>query len=127
MRAAPNSTRLLRWQVVLIALLVTSYSGYYLCRSNLSVTLPFIQNYLESQGFESGAAKIQLGRILTWGTLAYAAGKFLAGGLADRLGGRRTFLCGMLGTICFTVLFTMGGTVPWFTLAWIGNRLLQSL
>ena len=59
--------------------------------------------------------------------LAYAIGKFPSGGLADRFGGRRNFLGGMFGSILFTVLFMLGGGFPIFTLAWLGNRLVQSL
>ena len=59
--------------------------------------------------------------------LAYAIGKFPSGGLADRFGGRRNFLGGMFGSILFTVLFMLGGGFPIFTLAWVGNRLVQSL
>jgi OPA family glycerol-3-phosphate transporter-like MFS transporter len=134
MGAPPHDKRLFRWQILLLALLLTSYSGFYLCRSNLSVTIPFLQEYLVEQhvgidpstDFDLDAAKIQLGRVVTVGILAYALGKFLAGGLADRFGGRRTFLAGLTGSICFTILFALGGTLPLFTLAWMGNRLFQS-
>ena len=51
-------------------------------------------------------------RCVTFGVLAYAIGKFFAGGLADFLGGRRNFLGGMIGSILFTILFTLGGSVP---------------
>jgi sugar phosphate permease len=33
----------------------------------------------------------------------------------------------MLGSVSFTILFALGGSVPWFSLAWIGNRVVQSL
>ena len=72
-------------------------------------------------------AKVQLGTIASIGVFAYAVGKFLSGGLADRLGGRRTFLTGTAGAICFTGLFAMGGGIPLFTFAWVMNRLLQSM
>jgi OPA family glycerol-3-phosphate transporter-like MFS transporter len=61
------------------------------------------------------------------GTVAYAFGKFFSGALADTGGGRRSFLGGMAGSIFFTVIFAMSGGFPLFTLAWIGNRLFQSL
>jgi sugar phosphate permease len=68
-----------------------------------------------------------LGTMASLGVLAYAIGKFPAGGLADFLGGRRNFLFGMCGSIVFTLLFAASGAIPLFTLAWIGNRLVQSL
>jgi sugar phosphate permease len=33
----------------------------------------------------------------------------------------------MAGSILFTILFGLGGGIPLFTLAWIGNRLVQSM
>jgi OPA family glycerol-3-phosphate transporter-like MFS transporter len=33
----------------------------------------------------------------------------------------------MAGAIAFTLLFAASGTIPFFTLAWMGNRLVQSL
>jgi OPA family glycerol-3-phosphate transporter-like MFS transporter len=123
----PNSTRLLRWQVLTVSLMVIGYSGYYLCRSNFSVALPMIIQELGSRGVPPDLAKIRLGFIASLGVLAYAIGKFGSGGLSDFLGGRRTFLGGMAGSVLFTVVFALSGGIPLFTLAWIGNRLVQSL
>ena len=33
---------------------------------------------------------------------------------------------GMAGAVLFSVLFGLSGTIPLFTLAWMGNRLIQS-
>jgi OPA family glycerol-3-phosphate transporter-like MFS transporter len=123
----PNSTRLLRWQVLTVSLMVIGYSGYYLCRSNFSVALPMIIQELDSRGVPPDLAKIRLGFVASMGVLAYAIGKFVSGGLSDFLGGRRTFLGGMAGSVLFTVVFALSGGIPLFTLAWIGNRLVQSL
>jgi OPA family glycerol-3-phosphate transporter-like MFS transporter len=123
----PNFTRLLRWQVLTVSLMVIGYSGYYLCRSNFSVALPMIIQELDSRGVPPDLAKIRLGFVASMGVLAYAIGKFVSGGLSDFLGGRRTFLGGMAGSVLFTVVFALSGGIPLFTLAWIGNRLVQSL
>jgi OPA family glycerol-3-phosphate transporter-like MFS transporter len=107
--------------------MVVGYSGYYLCRSNFSVTIPLIATELGSQGMGADEAKSRLGDIASLGVLAYAFGKFVSGGLADFLGGRRMYLGGMLGAVLFTVVFASGGTLPIFTMAWLANRLVQSL
>ena len=119
-------SRLLRWQWATVALMVAGYAGYYLCRSNLSVCIPMIREDLVRQGYDPDAAKARLGTVVTFGVLAYAVGKFFAGGLADFQGGRRNYLGGMIGSIGFTILFALGGSVPIFTLAGIGNRFVQS-
>jgi OPA family glycerol-3-phosphate transporter-like MFS transporter len=124
---APKDPRLLRWQIATLALMVVGYAGCYLCRSNFSVTLNLIADSLVDQGYEPKAARIRLGTIATFGTLAYALGKFVTGSLADFLGGRRNILAGMLGSVLFTILFAAGGSLPLFSLAWAGNRAVQSL
>jgi OPA family glycerol-3-phosphate transporter-like MFS transporter len=102
------------------------YAGYYLCRSDFSVSLPLIIDELAAHGMTADQAKIRLGAITSVSVLAYAMGKFLLAGSADFLGGKRNFLIGMGGSILFTLLFSLGGGIPIFTLAWIGNRLVQS-
>jgi OPA family glycerol-3-phosphate transporter-like MFS transporter len=114
------------WHGLTIALLAFGYSGYYFCRSNLSVVLPDLIHDLAQHGISASQAQVRLGFMASLGTVAYAAGKFICGALADMFGGRRNFLAGMAGSILFTVLFVLSGGFPLFTLAWIGNRLFQS-
>ncbi|WP_422925177.1 MFS transporter [Singulisphaera sp. PoT] len=121
-----ESARLRRRQVLTVALVVAGYSGYYLCRSNLSVAIPEIIKELAARGWDPGRAKEALGAIVSMGILAYAIGKPFAGALADFLGGRFNYFGGMLGAILMTALFAMGGGMPIFATAWFGNRLLQS-
>src|ERR1700761_7709189 len=119
--------RLTRWHVLTVSLLFLGYGGYYFCRSDYSVALPLIIADQVRKGTAANAAQIKLGTIASLGVLVYAIGKFPSGSLADRFGGRRNFLGGMFGSIVFTVLFMLGGGFPIFTLAWVGNRLVQSL
>ena len=114
------------WHGATIALLAFGYSGYYFCRSNLSVVLPDLIHDLAQHGVTASQAQVRLGFIASAGTMAYAAGKFISGSLADLFGGRRNFLGGMAGSILFTILFVLSGGFPLFTLAWVGNRLFQS-
>lgn len=116
-------------QAGVVALLFVGYSGYYLCRSNLSVSMKAIEAELVNDGSLASEeqARKALGGVVSLGILAYAIGKFAAGGLADRFGGRWNFLQGMAWSVVFTVGFALSGTIPLFTLAWVGNRLAQSL
>lgn len=122
-----DNRRLLAWQGLLLALFVSGYTGYYFCRSNLSVAMPFIISDLVAGGYDPDYAKVAMGTIASVGVLFYAFGKFISGGLTDFFGGRRTFLGGMFGSVAFTVIFALAGVVPIFTLAWIGNRMVQSM
>ena len=114
-------------QALTISLLFIGYAGCYLCRSHLSVTMPLIIKELAQHGMTADQAKIHLGQIVSLGVLAYAAGKFLLAGSADFWGGRRNFVGSMGGAVLFTVLFAMSGSLPLFTMAWLGNRLAQSV
>src|SRR5215469_16968077 len=122
-----GQSRLFSWQLLTVLLMLFGYSGYYLCRSNFSVTLPLITEELVRRGFSPANARIRLGTIASLGVAAYAIGKFPAGVLSDYLGGRRNFLGGMLGSVLCILVFAFSGAVPLFTLAWVGNRLVQSL
>jgi sugar phosphate permease len=124
---AKTSRRMLRWQVLTLLLMVVGYAGCYLCRSNFSIALPQITQSLVEQGYSLDQARVRLGTVASLGVLGYALGKFVTGSLADVLGGRRNVLMGMVGSVAFTILFALGGSVPWFSLAWIGNRMVQSL
>ena len=115
------------WQSSTVALMAVGYAGYYLCRSDLSVAMPLLIREMASHGVSANAAKVQLGSVASLGVLAYAIGKFPSGWLADFLGGRRNFLCGMAGAILFTLLFSISGGIPVFTLVWMGNRAVQSM
>ncbi len=119
--------RITGWHVLTISLLALGYSGYYFCRSDYSVALPLILAEQVKHGVDPHVAEIRLGSIASLGVLAYAVGKFPSGAIADRFGGRRNFLGGMVGAVLFTVLFMIGGGFPFFTLAWAGNRFSQSL
>lgn len=121
-----NPSQFTVWHLTTIALLVFGYSGYYFCRSNLSVVLPDLIQDLGRHGIAASDAQVRLGLIASLGTMAYALGKFISGSMADLFGGRKNFLGGMVGSILFTVLFAVGGGFPLFTLAWAGNRLFQS-
>jgi OPA family glycerol-3-phosphate transporter-like MFS transporter len=123
----PWKPRLLVWQIATVGLMVVGYSGYYLCRSNFSATLPLIVADLQGLGYDAAEAKIHLGSIASAGVFAYALGKFLSGGLADFLGGRRMYLGGMFGAVVCTLAFAIGSSVPVFLIAWVANRLVQSL
>lgn len=58
-----------------------AYCGYYLCRKNFSVLMPYLKS-------EQGYSTDSLAQVLFFYSLAYAGGQFLMGSLADRYGAR---------------------------------------
>jgi sugar phosphate permease len=124
-KTPPRSLRF--GQIRTIVLLFAGYAACYYCRSDLSVATPMLAEELGRRGMSHGAALVRLGSISSFGVLAYALGKFFLTGLGDYWGGRRNFLIGVGGAALFTVLFGLSGTLPLFTLTWVGNRLTQSV
>lgn len=114
-------------QVRTVVLLFCGYAACYYCRADLSVATPLIADELSRRGFSHGEALVRIGGITSLGVAAYAIGKLFLTGLGDYWGGRRNFLIGVGGAAAFTLLFALGGGLPLFTLAWIGNRLTQSV
>ncbi|MBS0374120.1 MAG: MFS transporter [Proteobacteria bacterium] len=126
--SAPAAARALRTrQGLTLALLFGGYAAYYFCRADLSAAMPLLVTELAAQGLPRAEAVVRLGTAYSAGVLAYALGKLVLGGLGDYWGGRRSFLLGLGGATIFTLAFAAGGGLPVFTLAWIGNRLTQSV
>jgi sugar phosphate permease len=127
-QSARDAARALRSrQLVTLMLLFAGYAAYYFCRADLSAAMPMPVEELHASGLSSAAAVVRLGTMYSAGVLAYALGKMFLGLLGDLWGGRRSFLLGLGGATAFTLLFATGGGLPVFTLAWIGNRLTQSV
>jgi sugar phosphate permease len=114
-------------QVVTALLLFGGYGALYFCRADLSVATPLLAEELGKHGLSHADAVIRMGSIASFGVLAYALGKLFLGGLGDFWGGRVSFLIGLVGATVFTLVFASGLSLPLFSIAWIGNRLTQSL
>jgi len=102
---------LTEWRRSTFAVMLFGYVGYYICRKNLSAALPLMANTFNFSNSD-------LGLIGFWSTFAYALGKFVNGPLADKIGGRKIFLIGMLGAIVCNVLFSLGTTITYFIVIW---------
>jgi len=125
MTSAHGSLRLA--QLRTIALLFGGYAACYYCRADLSVATPLLVEELGRHGVSHGDALVSIGSVTSLGIAAYAIGKLFLTGLGDYWGGRRNFLIGVGGAAVFTLMFAAAGSMPLFTVAWIGNRLTQSL
>jgi len=114
-------------QLRTIALLFGGYAACYYCRADLSVATPLLVEEFGRHGVGHSEALIRMGSLSSLGVLAYAFGKLFLTGLGDYWGGRRNFLIGVGGAAAFTLLFAGAGALPLFTIAWLGNRLTQSV
>jgi OPA family glycerol-3-phosphate transporter-like MFS transporter len=114
-------------QTLVVLLLFGGYGALYFCRADLSVATPLLIEELGRHGVSHGEAMVRMGSIASLGVLAYALGKLFLTGLGDFWGGRISFLIGLGGATAFTLMFASGVSLPLFSIAWIGNRLTQSI
>jgi len=108
------------WRQSTFAVMLFGYVGYYICRGNLSAAFP-----LMSQEF--GYTNAQLGIIASSSEIAYAIGKFINGPLADKIGGRKIFLIGMIGAIFANLLFSQMRSISAFIAVWCICRYFLSM
>ncbi len=118
--SAADNRQLLRWRISTFWVMLIGYVGYYLCRGNLSAAFPLLEQ-------EFGYSNTQLGLIASLSEMAYAAGKFINGPLADRIGGRRIFLVGMAGAIVFNIVFAFSASLTAFIIVWCFCRYFLSM
>ena len=100
--------------------MLIGYVGYYICRGNLAAAFPLLTQ-------EFGYSNTQLGLIASLSEMAYAAGKFINGPLADKIGGRKIFLVGMAGAIFFNIIFAISASLTAFIIVWCFCRYFLSM
>jgi MFS transporter, OPA family, glycerol-3-phosphate transporter len=125
--APPHARALRRAQSRTVLLLFLGYASCYFCRANLPVATPLLIEELGTRGMSHDEALLAIGTIGSAGVFVYALGKWFLTSLGDYWGGKRNLLIATGGAAVFTLLFAASGTLPLFTLAWIGNRLSQSI
>jgi OPA family glycerol-3-phosphate transporter-like MFS transporter len=118
-----SQPRLFRWQVITVATLCAGYTGYYICRTNLSVTAKLLKGELADNGLTDNP----VGLLGSAGVLFYALGKSTNGVLGDFLGGRLLFLLGMIASVVCTAVFGLAGGLVVLLVVWSANRYFQSM
>ena len=118
--SSEENTRLLYWRTSTFWVMLIGYVGYYICRGNLAAAFPLLTQ-------EFGYSNTQLGLIASLSEMAYAAGKFINGPLADKIGGRKIFLVGMAGAIFFNIIFAISASLTAFIIVWCFCRYFLSM
>ena len=101
------------------------YATFYLCRANISVAVPELQNLLGG-GTATEKSILLVGAILTGTKLAYGFGQLINGLLGDRFGPRRVATVGMVISGCMNLAFGLAGSFPAFMGIWLVNGLAQA-
>lgn len=113
--------RLRRWRAAVVFALYAGYAGVLLCRNDVAVALPAMKDD-PAVALSNSAA----GLLLMFGNLAYLIGKFVMGGVADRIGGRALFTTAVAITAAMTLLFPFVGHFAGYAVVWAICRLAQA-
>lgn len=95
---APDPARRARWQRAMVGCLYLGYASLMLGKLALVVGAPAMVSDPALPDFDTGT----YGRLVAWGSIGAVVGKCVNGAVADRLGGRLTFLL-VLGATVFAV------------------------
>jgi sugar phosphate permease len=97
-----------------------TYGSFYFCRNNLGVALPGIQG-------ELGYTKSQLGTVLMALKLAYGAGQFINGQIAEHWQPRKLLALGLLASAALNVVFGWMTALYFLIFVWACNGYVQAL
>src|SRR5277367_5507897 len=103
-----------RWRFRVFLAAWVLYASYYFCRKNFSVVMPLMARLDHYKTFD-------LANLVFIFSLAYAAGQFLAGLLADRFGARVVATGGGLVSAICTASMALPGPHSMLLLLQIGN------
>lgn len=106
-------------RVRIFAVTWLAYAGFYLCRKNFSVMMPFLQD-------QAGISKMRLADILFAYSLCYSAGQFIMGSLADRFSPRLVVGAGMITASAANIAMFASPTYALLLLMGMVNGLAQS-
>ena len=85
------------WRVRIFVITWVTYAGFYLCRKNISVIMPLLQ---QDRGYTNG----QLANIIFGYSLLYTFGQFICGLLSDRFGPRVVVSTGLFVVVIANLL-----------------------
>jgi sugar phosphate permease len=99
-----QSARYWRWRIFIITWV--TYAGFYLCRKNISVVMPLLQ---QERGYTNG----QLAKFIFGYSLFYTVGQFICGLLSDRFGTRVVVGTGLFVVVAANILLGFGSSLGW--------------
>jgi sugar phosphate permease len=97
-----------------------TYGSFYFCRNNLGVALPGLQTELHY-------TKPEMGTVLMALKLAYGAGQFINGQMAEHWQPRKLLALGLLASAALNVLFGWATALYFLTFVWACNGYVQAL
>jgi len=109
-----------RWQLRIFLACFIAYTAAYICRVNISVAIPGIQ---ESLGFSS----TNLGMVGTSFFWLYAVGQLINGFVGDKISSRLFIFFGLMVSVGVNILFGFSSSLLVMMLLWGANGIFQSM
>ncbi|MBL4910569.1 MAG: MFS transporter [Alteromonadaceae bacterium] len=97
-------------QLKIIVSMYLGYAAMMICRQMVTILSPAL---LADESL--GLTKTNIGDFAAYGTLGALVGKLIWGPLADKIGGRFTFLIGIFLTAMFVIAFGLSPNIMFFT------------
>lgn len=108
------------WRTRILYTSFFAYAVFYLCRVNISMAIPAMEESL-------GYSKTELGIIVSLLQIAYGIGKFGNGILADRTNPRYFMAIGLLLSAACNILFGLQASLVFLAAIWMFNGWFQSM
>jgi sugar phosphate permease len=108
-----------RRRIVVLGALFAAYASFYLCRANVDAALPLLARDYRYD-------KEALGRLSSIGILAYAAGKLSLGPIGDVMGGLRTIVVAVTGSVLASFAFGLSESLGMLIVFAAVNRWFQA-
>jgi len=109
-----------KWQIRIFAACFIAYTAAYICRVNISVALPSIQDALRLNSTSIGL----IGTSFFW---IYAIGQLVNGYIGDRVNSRTFIFIGLVVSAVLNVLFGFSSILIILVLLWGANGIFQSM
>jgi len=107
------------WRYRIFALTWLTYGGFYLCRKNISIAMPLLNQ-------DHGFTKDNFAMVLFFYSLFYALGQFYNGFLSDKFGPRLIVGIGLFLSILANILMGFSAALLVFGFWWCINGIGQS-
>lgn len=111
-----------RWQWTAIGCLYFGYVAVMVVKTAVAVAAPVMVDDPTLVGFDTSTS----GEVFAWGSVGAVVGKCTNGAVADHLGGRRTFLLALLGSLIAAAAMSGVGGVTAFAALYTLTAFLKS-
>lgn len=114
-----NNKEFKYWRRRTLYSIMIGYGAFYLVRHNFALSIPFICS-------ELNVNKVDIGLLISIGSLLYGFGKFVFGLLGDKYSARYVMSIGLLLSGIFNILIGISSVFPIIAILYLLNQVVQA-